>query len=54
MIAVRAIDAAGNVRVEEYLPVHAPIQQQQIPILPFVAVIGIVGLIILLHFIRLL
>jgi len=43
LIAVRAIDRAGNIRVEHYLPVQSPQREKQIAIIPFIAIIGIVG-----------
>ena len=44
LIAVRAIDMAGNARVEEYTPQAAPkANNWQVALLPYLAVIGIVG-----------
>lgn len=43
-IAVRAIDMAGNARVEEYTPPPAPkLNKWQIAILPYLAITGIAG-----------
>jgi hypothetical protein len=48
MIAVRAIDAAGNIRSERFTPARTtPLKQQKIAFLPYLAVIGIVGFAIL-------
>ncbi len=44
VIAVRAIDSAGNARVEEYTPPPAPkLNNWQIALLPYLAIIGIAG-----------
>jgi len=44
VIAVRAIDMAGNTQVEEYTPPPAPkLNNWQMAILPYVAIIGIAG-----------
>ncbi|HVM76712.1 MAG TPA: hypothetical protein VMU07_00990 [Candidatus Paceibacterota bacterium] len=45
VIAVRAIDAAGNVRVETFTPSTQP-SKNQWPYLNYVAIIGIVGIIV--------
>lgn len=54
MIAVRAIDMAGNVRVEEYTPPPAPkLNNWQVAMLPYLAIISIAGFAILqflIHF----
>ena len=53
-IAVRAIDAAGNIRSERYTPSQTPqLKQRQVAILPYLAVIGIVGFAILQIVLRL-
>lgn len=54
MIAVRAIDSAGNVRVEEYTPTATSKPTKgPLAMLPFIAVIGLVGLVILQFILRL-
>ena len=44
VIAVRAIDLAGNVRVEQYTPPPAPkLNDWQVEVLPYLAIIGVAG-----------
>ncbi|HVN26496.1 MAG TPA: hypothetical protein VMT99_02480 [Candidatus Paceibacterota bacterium] len=53
LIAVRAIDAAGNARVEQYAPANAPAKPQPMSLLQLVAIIGVVGFVILQIVLRL-
>jgi hypothetical protein len=56
LIAVRAIDMAGNMRVEQYSPTPAQKKANnwQIGILPYLAIIGIVGFALIQLILRLL
>ncbi len=54
VIAVRAIDAAGNIRFEEWTPTSTPATAPVNPIFPLIAIIGVVGFVILQIIMRLL
>lgn len=54
MVAVRAVDVAGNTRVEHYLPPRAPqLRKQQFGIVSYLAIIGVVAFTLLQVILRL-
>ena len=55
IVEVRAVDSAGNIRTESYIPPQnpTPARNPALGVLPYVAIIGVVGLVILKFVLRL-